>query len=408
MATNDIHIRSQIVGSHGLASHQLTSYNGYSKHPGGQFLVPNAFNVESKHRVIVRQAPLNSVNGSSFLNSNSVDFKIEKANVSTLTHSYVQLKVSNNTGANTTLAPTPFWIERVEFIDSSGNILSTISGQEIYLSLAFLSREEYEQMCGYMCLNSAYATTGTVLANGASGNYYIPLFHLFASSKLHLAGLSHEITIRLYTQSSSFTILAGALPTVNDVSLILKGFSEPNHIRQSRRAVYNNKLPLKLPFVNFIRHKDIQTLGVSTQYTTVLSTIKGTMIGLFFTVRPAGFTGATQGNYQPISSYDIQLASGESLTGHYVKLHEDSKLENAEMFNNLFGLNKDWYFISFSSDPSGDYGQGSNSGYNAFAGTEKLVFTTNSTIVPGSFQIDVIALSAEHLHIADGFIKALR
>jgi hypothetical protein len=65
----------------------------------------------------------------------------------------------------------------------------------------------------------------------------------------------------------------------------------------------------------------------------------------------------------------------------------------------IYGNNKNWYFISFSSHPAKDYGTSSNQGYQVFTGTEKLVFTTNSTITPGTFQIDVYALNVCYLHI---------
>jgi hypothetical protein len=63
-------------------------------------------------------------------------------------------------------------------------------------------------------------------------------------------------------------------------------------------------------------------------------------MGLFFMLYSGPNIGSTQGTYQAISSYDIQLGTSESLTGHYIKLHEDSRLENAEVFDNLFGNNK--------------------------------------------------------------------
>jgi hypothetical protein len=55
-------------------------------------------------------------------------------------------------------------------------------------------------------------------------------------------------------------------------------------------------------------------------------------------------------------------------------LHEDSKLENAKLFDNLFGNNKNWYFIFFSSRPAKDYDTNSNQGYQVFMGTKKLIY----------------------------------
>jgi hypothetical protein len=158
-------------------------------------------------------------------------------------------------------------------------------------------------------------------------------------------------------------------------------------------------MPLKLPFYNWQLVKDSYLLATSTQYTENPNGLQGLVMGLFFTLQSGPNTGSTQGTYQAISSYDIILCSSESKTGHYVKLHKDSRLENAKMFDHLFGKNKNWYFIGFSSHPAKDYGTGSNHGYQVFLGTEKLVFTTNSTITPGTFQINMYTLNSCHLHI---------
>eukprot|EP01127_Copromyxa_protea_P010584 TRINITY_DN2582_c0_g1_i1.p1 TRINITY_DN2582_c0_g1~~TRINITY_DN2582_c0_g1_i1.p1 ORF type:complete len:259 (+),score=31.21 TRINITY_DN2582_c0_g1_i1:127-903(+) len=252
-----------------------------------------------------------------------------------------------------------------------------------------------------MCMTSAYATTGTALASTASGEYIIPLFHLFQACKLHLAGLKGEITVRVKTAGASRAILAGSHPSVTDVSLIMKGYAEPDYRRQSRVAVYNGKLPVKLPFKNWQRVQANLTLAVNSKYNVILQGLSGPVMGMFVAVRSAPNTGAGQGTYQAISSLDIQLAGGESLTGHYVKTDVDMKLECAELLNNKFATAKDWYFISFSSDPSGDYGTGNVSGYQVFTGNEKLVINTGA-LTPGSFQIDVLALCPAHLDIRDG------
>jgi hypothetical protein len=256
-------------------------------------------------------------------------------------------------------------------------------------------------MASYYCLSNTYATTGTAVADGSSGVFYIPLFYLLGPIKLHLAGLSEELTVRMKTNVTGLTILSGSHPTITEVALELKGYNKPNAHHEARKVSYNNRMP-KLSFYNWQVNRESQTLATSMQYTVNLSSLQGPVMGLFFTLRSGPNTGSTQGTYQAISSYDIQFALGESMTGHYIKLHEDSKIENTELFDNLFGNNKNWYFVSFSSHPSEDYGTGSNQGYQVFTGMEKLVFNTNSTITPGTFQIDVYALNACHLHIENG------
>jgi hypothetical protein len=171
------------------------------------------------------------------------------------------------------------------------------------------------------------------------------LFYLFGATKLHLDGLSKELTMHLKMNSSSLTLLAGSHPTVTDVALILKGYNEPNAHCDACHTAYNNRIP----FNNWQVVKDNQTLTVSTQYTVNLSGLSKLVMGLFFMLCSGPDTGFTQGTYHAVSFYYIQMASGESLTGHYVKLHENSRLEYAELFDNLFGNNKIWYFIPFSS-----------------------------------------------------------
>jgi hypothetical protein len=207
------------------------------------------------------------------------------------------------------------------------------------------------------------------------------------------------------TNVSGLTLLSGTHPSVTEVALILKGHNEPNEHRDARHATYNNCMALKLPFYNWQVVRDSQSLAVSTQYTVTLSGLRGPVMGLFFTLRSGPNTGSSQATYQAVTSYDIQLSSGESLTGHYVRLHEDTRIDNAELFDNLFSNNKSWHFIPFSSHPAEDYGTGSNHGYQVFTGTEKLVFTTNASITPGVFQIDVYALNSCHLHIENGQVN---
>lgn len=406
MSVNDVHVRAQKVQVHELSTVELSTYNTAAKHPHATFYVPRDYNVQRKYKQIVRQLPQTAFNPSQFLNAQSTDIKLERGLLSQFTHAYVQVKITNSTGAGVTLAPTPFWFNRIEILGPDNSVLTSIYGQELYLSLAFLNRNEFEQMATYMGTTTAYSTAGTALANGASGIYYLPLWHLFSAAKLHLEGLKGDLTIRLITQQSSMVLIAGTHPTVTEVSLIMKGFNEPSAKRAARSQLYNCKMPYKLPYTNFIRSKDSPTLAASSSYSSLLTTFQGSFIGMFVSVRPAGYTAATQGTYQALSSFDLQLASGESLLGHYVRLHEDNKIECAELFNNVFANNKDWYFIAFSPDPAHDYIQGSVHGYQVLTGTEKFTFTTPAGLAPGPYEIDFYALSAEHLHIDHGRIIA--
>ena len=145
--------------------------------------------------------------------------------------------------------------------------------------------------------------------------------------KLHLAGLKSELLIRFYFNSVSLNILAGGVPTCNNCSLLLKGFYEEPSQSQKRREIYYGNTPLVMPFINFQRVNQTLTLAANTEYSIVLSGLRGIFAGLIFTIRAAVITGANQSNYVAVDSYDLQNSSGESIIGYYRMKNADHKIQ---------------------------------------------------------------------------------
>eukprot|EP01127_Copromyxa_protea_P002317 TRINITY_DN1220_c0_g1_i12.p1 TRINITY_DN1220_c0_g1~~TRINITY_DN1220_c0_g1_i12.p1 ORF type:complete len:127 (+),score=18.63 TRINITY_DN1220_c0_g1_i12:322-702(+) len=114
MSISDIHIRAQDNGSSAVSTTELYAFNGYVPHVAGKFRVPESYNVQNKNRVICRQQPQTSYVASTFLDGGEIEFKIKKDHLSTLTHAYVAVKMTNTTGASLTVAPTPLWIDRAQ------------------------------------------------------------------------------------------------------------------------------------------------------------------------------------------------------------------------------------------------------------------------------------------------------
>jgi hypothetical protein len=252
--------------------------------------------MQNKHKVVIHQAPQSSISSSSWLNGAITDFKLECCSLSVLTNAYILVKITNNTGTSTTLAPTPFWVDQIEIFNMQGNALSSITRQQLFLTFAFLSHNEFEQLANYMCLSTIYITTGTAMTDAMSRVFYILLFHLFGSTKLHLARLSEELTVHMKTNVTSLTISSRSHPTITKVALILKGYNKPDTHQQACKVAYNNRMALKLPFYNWQVVKDLQILATSTQYTLTLSSLQGPMMGLFFTFVPV----LTQGPHREL------------------------------------------------------------------------------------------------------------
>lgn len=384
-----------------IHAHATDHKNNYRKHPSGA-VVPEHHRVQNLKRVIVRQAPTSAVNPA-FLNGGTCDVRMEKGTIDLLTHAYLQFDLTNSTGGASTIAPLQLAIERIEIYAGNGNqLLTTIYGQELWLTNAFLSRDEWEQSASLFGSTTAYSTAGIAIADGASTVLYCPLIHMLPSVMLHMAGLDSELIVRVVMQTSTYTILAGSNITCNSINLIMKGYSEPEDVKQKRLSVYRNSIPYIVPYVNFQRMNQTITLAASSTYSIVLSGFKGQVGAFFITLRAAAITAANQGTYLALSSLDVQNAAGESLTGHYRRTHSDVKLENSELLPNVFGNNKEFYLLSWSENPAHDYQSGSNSGYEYFTGFEKLSFTTTSGLAGGSYIVDIRALSYEHLTILNG------
>ena len=260
-------------GHSALHATSTNSQHSYKRHQGGRFLVPEQHHVEIKSAVVVRQQPNGAV-PSNFLNGGQLDFRVERGIIDLLTHCYLQFEVANNTGASATIAPIQLCIDRIEIFSGNGSkLLTTIHGQELFLSNAFLSRNEFEQLDELLGLTNTgnYATTGDAIADGATKVYYLPILNMFPSSKLCLSALNSELLIRVYSQSASKTVLTGAVPSINNVALLLKGFHEIPEMKQARQAVYNSQLPLVIPYANWQRMSVNLSLAVNTEYSIVLS-----------------------------------------------------------------------------------------------------------------------------------------
>ena len=383
------------------------SPDAYKKHSCGAY-VSEDHGVVARQKVTIRANPNTSV-ASNLLSGGQVEYRLEKGIIDLLTHAYLDINITNSTGANLTLAPIQTCVNRIEFYSGNGSeLLAVIFDQELYLSNMFFSRNEIEQLDSYLGLGANYATTGTVVADGETRSFYLPVTYLLQNTKIFLAGLKSELLIKFYFNSSTLNLIAGAAPIVNNATLLLKGFYEEPAQSQKRKELYMGNTPIIMPFMNFQRMNQPLTLAPSSTYSIVLSGIRGISAGIIFTIRPTAITAANQSNYELVESYDLQNASGESMIGYYRMNDADHKIEAAEMFDNLFASFKNFYVIPFSSHITWDYTSGANNGFSVFTGFEKLSFTTPSTLVGGAYTIDIRCLTHESIIVKQGTLSSTK
>lgn len=383
--------------------------DSYQKSPSINFNVPEGKHVQAKTRAIVNLQPSSAVSNN-LLDSGVIDLRCERGLISMLTHAYARIDTTNNDGAAITLAPPMLCLNKVDIYGANGNtILATYYGPELYQSLLFLNSREFDQMAGYIGVGANYATTGNVMAAGENRVYYIMLTQLLQNAKFYLGGLNSELLFRFTFESSANNLILGAaLPTVNNFSMHLKGYYEPVAISKKRYELYHSPTPLLIPYINHQRMNQTLTLATSSTYEITMSGLTGIVAMVTFAVLPAAYTAATQANYVAIESIDITDNSNQSILGFLARDVATLKIDQAELFDNRLGLYKDFYPISFSSEPVRDIVTGNNMGCTVFNGFNKVRFTTTSTIVPGSYQIQIRAFTHEHLIVYQGAVSSSR
>ena len=408
MNSNDVHMKAAKTYPLHSQTHATPTrvFKGAKQHPtlSGTF-IPDQVNNDIKTRTTILQSPISSVNAS-MLNGGTLDIRVERGVIDLITSAYVKIGVTNDTGASATIAPSPFLINKIDiFAANSAQLLTTIYAQEIWLSLALLSQQEFEQLTTLFGTNANYATTGTVLASGVSTSFYVPIYNILSTSNLYLSGLKGELIIKLYFNPTSLTHLAGSLVHTDSIQLLLKGYREPQKVKDQRMSLYSGKY--LIPVITNQRMNQVITLAASTSYSILLSGLKGLIGGIFFTMRNAVITGATQGTYYlEFDQLDVQNADGSSLLGFYKRPIAERGLDSCEMFNNRMTFNSNFVYIGFAENIVNDVITGSNSGMEVFNGFEKLVFTTSSAIAPAAYQIDIFALTHQALVINSNTIIA--
>jgi len=114
------------------------------------------------------------------------------------------------------------------------------------------------------------------------------------------------------------------------------------------------------------------TLAPNTQYSIVLSGIRGVCANIFFIVRALPFTVSNQASYIQMYDMDVQDQNGQSILGYYRRLYSDMVLDYVESFNSLFINYVNVHMITFSNNMFSDFSKGTNYGSQCFTSFEKL------------------------------------
>ncbi len=135
----------------------------------------------------------------------------------------------------------------------------------------------------------------------------------------------------------------------------------------------------------------------------------GIVSELIITIRPASTSGANAWAYKSWASWELLDGSGSSLTGGmpityaYQKGIIDASRQNSGAIDTLSPGS--FPIVVEFGDARTDFAHGTVTGYIPFTGQERLILTTDSALVAGSYEVRIEYLAAARLNIDRGKVS---
>jgi hypothetical protein len=341
----------------------------------------------------------------SSMSSAQVDFKINAGALDRIHYAMLKIVVTNGTGSALTLCPSPQLLQQVQIWAQDKSVLiSQPQGVEIWLNSASLF-SLFDWATWYTPMNSSniYGTAGTSLGSTDQQTLYIPLnLSVFTATKLYLDPLLGNFIITPQFIPSALYLQTGADPTVNSMTLLLRGTTLPKSVKMSLyKSIRSSQT--RLPFYGFTRQPYNIPLVASSTYQIILTGLAGLASACYvcITSQTQSATNLLTFNSN-VSQIDLQDANGVSITGSYPRSYVESCMiyKDAGMFDNIFADNSGFFFFTFSKSLKHDLLSGSNRGFYSFDGTQRLWLTTNSSMSSANYTITVYCRVQNALLIA--------
>ena len=399
-----------------LSATNLAATTAYSdnfiqlQEPTGKVVYKNAdYMAISDKKNIVQLSPTTQV--SSNLSSAQIDFKIENI-IDQIEYPTLQWTLTNNTGSNASAVSAPFFIQRIDTMAQNGStLIHSVYDQELFMQYFYLDRNTYEAEASTIGLTNTYDDAGTVVANGASIVFNLPLYGFWKAVKIAPYALATPLLVRIYFNPSSLIVLTGTMMTCVSLNMIIRGKMLKSGPKDALLKIYKNpKVPLSLAHLSIDRQTITVNLQASQTVKLIVTGVTGIVSFLIFTVRLASDTtsAANQHNYIQMPSFDFLDSSGASLIGFYQRDIYTQQIDYANNFGNNAWLDQTFHIISWSSNPRQSFVTGSNFGYCIATGNEYLTFTTGSGLASNSYQVDIRAYCHENIIYEDNKLKSTR
>jgi hypothetical protein len=328
------------------------------------------------------------VNENVFTTGSTFKYILEQNSAKTIKNLVWRFQITEQGTGATTLAPTPYWFERIEVYDRhTGNEIARYYGDNLFWSVSLLDQQDINRLTPYMNLDGSVSQTA-----GSTRYYYLPMIASWSDNfDLDLSSLNHELEFRFHPKTG--IIRSGSTDIVcNDVSLVAEevkfcsdGQAEVKAFMTKHVKAHNYLVPQQ-----YI--KTGQTMNANTKYTFNLDTFhhKSALIQFCIRASDANLNGDIV-NYEDLSDglIDLVTQSGESVYGNGSALVADyaKDILGTRHYNNAFYDDNNVYSIVFCDDIGSAF-DGKIDGYYTFRGQkDQLEITTPSTWTNGVYEV---------------------
>jgi hypothetical protein len=362
-------------------------------------VLPPLCQLASYYNLLARTA----VSNQPITNNPIVDFIVQDPDY--ITNTYAVITLTNTSGSAVNLKSYLIF-QRLEFLDSANNILSTVYQNNFIDKFLMLDQFKINRLAYAEGFNPANFGATQIPAN-SSVTISIVIPGLAQQNALKTSLINSGLGLRFYMGSHAIDTPASV--NITQFNLLVYGARYYSK-QQQQDTLTKSKLDLRYRYLSPVRALlTTQTLNAGSQYNLSLTAGSGLSAFLVFRIYDSAFNFATALNYQPINTLQfndktntlvgVNFTSNQLLT-FVNKAFPGYILEygtlNANAYSNI-------YIIPFTIAPGLAY-SGNVAGFYNLTGLESIQFTVPTTFTSGSYNIEVMSYNYNGMSINKGML----
>jgi hypothetical protein len=371
------------TATHKRAQHKIPAGSASAIHPVDSSGFPKndtVLNDVNSFYSYYRTKPISSVNNTVIQNKGIIDYAFSMPGF--VTDINYELIIKNAGLAAITITPWAL-IDRIEWIASSGSVMSTIYGQNLYFQWFDRDLNVSKRLSGAENISTTTYAAANTLGAGLTRTFLLQIPSWIQNVKPKLNALNQRMTMRVY-----FTDLGCDVPA--DMECVSADFITNGYIFSNELAItqYRRNNTFHNRYLEWVRGaSETFNMVAGGSYDIRLVSFANQLVSnLFVVIQSAPLTNANLTTFQRVDSISLLDENG-TIFGLECS-HEILKyLIGKDFIGDIINV-KDIYPISFSIDHNASK-NGDFVGSYCMSGNEQLRLKMPSTLVPGSFKVDI-------------------